>query len=139
MSANVENGKSLAGVVAELKEESKEFVTTRLAMLQAEMKEKISAWKTALPLLVIGAVMLATAWLLLTGALVAVIYVAFAGSIWAAFLALIIVCIAYAIAGGMALWIAKSKWQEAGVAPKRTLRVLKDDQLWISNEARAQI
>ena len=139
MPANVENGRTLAGVVAELKEESKQFVTTRLAMLQAEMKEKISAWKTALPLLVIGAVMLGTAWLLLTGAIVAIVYVAFEGSAWAAFLALIIVCIAYAICGGIALWVAKAKWQEAGVAPKRTLKVLKDDQIWISNEARAQL
>ncbi len=139
MPANVENGKTLAGVVAELKEESKQFVATRLAMLQAEMKEKVSAWKTALPMFVIGALLLGTAWLLLTGAIVAVVYVAFAGSAWAAFLALIIVCIAYAICGGMAFWIAKAKVQEAGVAPKRTMRVLKDDQIWISNEARAQL
>ena len=139
MPVNGENGKTLAGVVADLKEESKQFVSTRLAMLQAEMKEKISAWKMALPMLVIGILLMGTAWLLLTGAIVAIVYVAFAGSAWAAFLALIIVCIAYAICGGMALWIAKSKWQETGMAPKRTLKVLKDDQIWISNEARAQL
>jgi VIT1/CCC1 family predicted Fe2+/Mn2+ transporter len=139
MPANVENGKNLSAVVNDLKEESKQFVSTRLAMLQAEMKEKMAAWKTAIPLLVIGAVMLLTAWLLLTGAIVAAVYVAFADSAWAASLALIIVCIAYAICGGLALWVAKSKWQETGVAPKRTLRVLKDDQIWISNEARAQL
>jgi len=126
-------------VVNDLKEESKQFVSTRLAMLQAEMKEKMAAWKTAIPMLVIGAVLMLTAWLLLTGAIVAAVYVAFAGSAWAAFLALIIVCVAYAIFGGLALWIAKSKWQETCVAPKRTLRVLKDDQIWISNEARAQL
>jgi len=139
MPANFENGKNLSAVVNDLKEESKQFVSTRLAMLQAEMKEKISAWKTAIPMLVIGAVLMGTAWLLLTGALVAAVYVAFANSAWAAFLALIIVCVAYAICGGLALWIAKSKVQETGVAPKRTLRVLKDDQIWISNEARAQL
>ena len=139
MPANVENGKTLAGVVADLKEESKQFVSTRLAMLQAEMKEKVSAWKMAVPALVIGGLLLATAWLLLTAAIVSIVYVAFAGSVWSMFIAFIIVCIAYAICGGLALWIAKSKLQEAGVAPKRTLKVLKDDQIWISNEARAQL
>lgn len=139
MPANVENGKNLAGVVADLKEESKQFVSTRLAMLQAEMREKLSAWKTAVPMAVAGALLLGTAWLLLTGAIVAAIYVAFEGSAWAAFLALIIVCVAYAICGGAALWMAKAKVSEAGIAPKRTLRVLKDDQIWISNEARAQL
>ena len=139
MPVNVENGKTLAGVVAELKEESKHFVSTRFAMLQAEMKEKLSAWKMALPMLIVGALLLGTAWLLLTGAIVAAVYVAFEGSAWAAFLALIIVCVAYAICGALALWIAKGKLQEAGVAPKRTLKVLKDDQIWISNEARAQL
>ncbi len=139
MPANFENGKTLAGVVNDLKEESKQFVSTRLAMLQAEMKEKIDAWKTALPMLVVGVLLLATAWLLLTGAIVAAVYMAFAGSAWAAFLALIIVCIAYAIAGGLAFWVAKAKWDETGVTPTRTLRVLKDDQVWISNEARTQL
>lgn len=139
MPANVENGKTLAGVVAELKEESKHFVSTRVAMLQAEMKEKVSAWKMALPMVVVGALLLGTAWLLLTGAIVAVVYVAFEGSAWAAFLSLIIVCVAYAIFGALAFWVARSKFQQAGVTPKRTLRVLKDDQIWISNEARAQL
>lgn len=139
MPANVENGKTLAGVVAELKAESKQFVSTRLAMLQAEMKEKISAWKMALPMLIVGALLLGTAWLLLTGAIVAAVYVVFEGSAWAAASALIIVCVAYAIFGAMAFWIARGKFREAGVAPKRTLKVLKDDQIWISNEARAQL
>ncbi len=45
MPANVENGKNLAGVVADLKEESKQFVSTRLAMLQAEMRESFPPGK----------------------------------------------------------------------------------------------
>ena len=139
MPANIENGRNLAGVVAELKEESKEFVSTRLAMLRSEMNNKLSVWKTAAPMIVIGALLLATAWLLLTGAIVAAIYVAFEGNPWAAALALIIVCVAYAILGGIAVLFAIRSLRETGVAPTRTLRVLKDDQIWISNEARAQL
>ena len=139
MPANVDNGRNFAGVVAELKEESKEFVSTRLAMLQSEMKNKVSAWKTAAPTLVAGALLLGTAWLLLTGAIVAAVYVAFGDNPWAAALSLIIVCVVYAICGGIAISVALGKMRETGVIPQRTLRVLKDDQVWISNEARAQL
>ena len=139
MPANVENGRNLTGVVAALKEESKEFVSTRLAMLRSEMNGKISAWKAAAPMLVIGGVLLLTAWLLLTGAIVAAVYVAFEGNPWAAAIALGITFLVYAAFGGIAAFLALAKMRETGLIPQRTMRVLKDDQIWISNEARAQL
>ena len=139
MPINESNGRTLAGVVAELKDELKEFLATRLAMLQSEMKDKLSAWKTAAPMIIIGLVLLGTAWLMFTGAIVAAIYVAFQGNPFAAAIALAIMFIAYALAGGIAVLFAWREVSEAGVAPKRTLRVLKDDQVWIRNEARVQL
>ena len=139
MPANLENGRTLAGVVADLKEEFKEFVSTRVAMARSEMTEKVSTWKRALPMMVVGALLLGTAWLLLTAAIVSAIYVAFEGNPWAAFLAFIIVCVAYAVFGGISVLFGMREVREAGMAPKRTLKVLKDDQIWISNEARAQL
>lgn len=140
MPANtVENGRGLAGVVADLKEEFKEFVSTRVAMARSEMSEKVATYKRALPMMIIGAVLVATAWFLLTAAIVSAIYVAFAGNPWAAFLAFIITCVGYAVFGGIALLFGYRELAETGVAPKRTLKVLKDDQIWISNEARAQL
>ena len=87
MPTNVENGKNLGSVVTELKGEFKEFASTRLSMLQSEMRDKLAAWKSAAPTLVIGVVMLWTAWLLVTAAIVAAIYVAFRGNPWAMFAA----------------------------------------------------
>ena len=139
MPANVENGRNLSAVVAELKEESKEFVSTRLSMLRAEMNQKLSAWKAAAPILVIGLVLLATAWLLLTAAIVSAIYVAFQGNPWAACLAFAITFAIYAGLGGLVAYLAVRNMQESGIMPKRTLRVLKDDQVWIANEARVQL
>jgi hypothetical protein len=139
MPINESNGRTLAGVVAELKDELKEFLATRLAMLQSEMKDKLSAWKTAAPMIIIGLALLGTAWLMFTGAIVAAIYVAFQGNPFAAAIALAIMFIAYALAGGIAVLFAWREVSEAGVAPKRTLRVLKDDQVWIRNEARVQL
>ena len=139
MPANVENGRNLGAVASELKEEFKEFASTRLSMLQSEMRDKLAAWKSAAPMLAIGIVLLGTAWLLVTGAIVAAIYVAFENNPWAAAIALAIVGVAYLVMGGLAVMIAVRNAREAGVVPTRTLRVLKDDQLWISNEARAQL
>jgi len=139
MPANVENGRNLSGVVTELKEEFKEFIGTRMAMFRSEMNGKVTRYKSVAPMIVVGTLLLATAWLLLTGAIVAAVYVAFAGNPWAAALALIIVCVAYAIFGGVSVWFAIRELRETGMVPTRTLRVLKDDQVWISNEARVQL
>ena len=139
MPANVDNGRNLGAVASELKEEFKEFASTRLSMLQSEMREKIATWKSAAPMVAVGVVMLVTAWLLVTAAIVAAIYMAFRGSPWAMFAACGIVGVAYLVIGGMAVMMAVRNAREAGLVPTRTLRVLKDDQLWISNETRAQV
>lgn len=139
MPTNEINGRTLAGVVAELKDELKDFANTRLAMLKAELKDKLDAWKMALPTIIFGAVMLATCWLLLTGALVAAIYVAFMGNPFAAAIALAIVGVFYAVAGGVAMVFALRSLRESGIVPRRTMRVLKDDQIWMANEARVQL
>jgi hypothetical protein len=139
MPTNEVNGRTLAGVVAELKDELKEFANTRLAMLRSELKDKISAWKTAMPMIVVGLVLLATCFLLFTAAIVAAIWVAFAGNPFAAAIALALMGVAYALLGGIAVIFAVRELREQGIVPKRTLRVLKDDQVWIANEARVQL
>ena len=45
--------KNLTDVVNEIKVEAKEFVSTRLQMFNMEMKEKLSAWKIGIPLLIL--------------------------------------------------------------------------------------
>jgi hypothetical protein len=139
MPSNDINRRNLAGVVAEMKDELKEFLGTRVAMLMSELKDKASAWKMALPTIVIGLALLGTSWLLLTAALVAAVYVAFAGNPFAAAIAFAIVFVVYAVLGGIAVLFAVHDLREHGVVPQRTLRVLKDDQVWIANEAKVQL
>ena len=133
------NGRSLASVVAELKDELREFLDTRLNMLVSELKETTSKWKTALPMMVVGGLLLGIGFLLFTGFLVAVIAAAFGSNQYAVALGLIIVTIAYCLFGGMALLFGLRSLKETGLKPKRTLRVLKEDQLWLRNEARNQL
>ncbi len=134
-----ENGKTLAGLVAETKDELKEFIQTRVDILRAEMKDKVSAWKVALPGIAIALVLGVTGWFVLTACLVAAIAVAFAGSPWAYTFALLIVGAAYVLLAAAMAAFAIRGLRQTGVAPKRTLRILKEDRVWLSSEARYQL
>ena len=129
--------KSIATVLAETKEELKEFFSTRLEMLRAELKEKTSTWKQAIVMLVIAAVLLLAAWMTLTFALIAFFHALFITSVYSWLYAGLIVGGIYLVIGGLVGWFGYSELKEAGVKPKRTLEVLKQDQVWIQNEARS--
>jgi hypothetical protein len=136
---NGTNGRSLAGVVAELKDEVKEFATTRIEMFKSEMKDKVSSLKFAAVLIVIGALLGVTAWFVLTAALIAIIATAFHPSVYAYFFASLIVGVAYLIIGGIIAGMAVSELKRRGLVPERTIRVLKQDQVWLQTEARQQL
>ena len=129
------NGRSLSAVVNDLKVEGKAFLNTRLEMLKAEMSEKLSAIKAALPMMIVGAVFALTAWLVLTAALVCIIAKAFGPGVISWFYATAIVGVAYLLIGGAAAWFASSELKRASLKPERTLRVLKQDQVWLQNES----
>jgi hypothetical protein len=130
--------KSLPEIVNGLKVELKDFVATRLAMLRSEMQEKWSWLKLSLPALLIGAVLLMTAWLLFTALIVTAIANAFA-SPWAWVFAFLIVGGAYLLLGGMMVMGVVSKLRQTKLLPERTLRVLKQDEVWLQTEAKQQI
>jgi divalent metal cation (Fe/Co/Zn/Cd) transporter len=81
----------------------------------------------------------ATAFLTLTFALVSFFAGIFQPNPWAwCFGALIVTAIYFVAAVGM-FALGRKELTQAGVAPTRTLRVLKEDQIWIQNEARTQV
>jgi uncharacterized membrane protein YqjE len=130
--------RSVVSVLAEIKDEVKEFVRTRISMLQSEMKDNLSALKMAVPM--IGAALLfgMTAWFLLTAALVAIIGNAFLPNGLAYFFALIIVGVAYLLIGAILGSFAFRELKKRGFKPERTIKVLKEDQVWFQTEARQQ-
>jgi uncharacterized membrane protein YqjE len=127
-----EDGKSIGVTVRELKADLNNFLQTRLQMLLREIKQKISAIKLAAPMMAIGLVFGLLGLLVLTGALVYVI----ALGIGIGYSLLIVGCGYLAIAGG-AVWIGWAQIAEQGMAPKRTMEVLKQDQEWLRQEARS--
>ncbi len=133
------NGRTVAEVLNEFKEELKDFVATRGQMLRSEMQEKVGAWKTALPAIVIGAVLLLFALLVFTAGLVFLIALAFNGQPWAMAAASFIVFGVYALAGAFLLLYGWRTAKQPGLTPERTLNVLKQDKIWLQHEARTEL
>ena len=127
-----ENMKSVVAAIKELKEDTANFLQTRYQMLLAELKQKLAAVKLALPLFAVAAVFALLSLFVLTGALVFVVGQAI-GIGWA----LLVIGVLYLIIAGACAWIGINELSSAGVAPKRTLEVLKQDQVWLKTEARS--
>lgn len=127
------NGKSFADVIYEVKDELKDFLDTRLQMLVSEMKQKLSVWRLALPGFIMAAILGFLGFVLLSFALVAAIANAI-GWGWSAAVVGVFYCMA---AGGIA-FLAYGEIKSQGVTPERTLRVLKQDKIWLQREARRQ-
>jgi uncharacterized membrane protein YqjE len=132
----VHTEKSIATILSETKEELKQFVTTRVNMLKAEMDEKISRVKAVIPLAVVAALFLLSGWMVLTFALIALLHTLFLPSVYAWLWASLIVTAVYLLVGGVAGWFAYSEIKATNLTPTRTLKVLQQDQVWIQNEAR---
>ncbi|HET8888656.1 MAG TPA: phage holin family protein [Candidatus Angelobacter sp.] len=128
--------KSIAAILAETKDELKQFVTTRVNILKAEMDEKISRLKALVPLVIVAALFVVSAWMIFSFALIALLHGLFLPSVYAWLWASLIVTAAYLIIGGIAGWLAYSEIKATSLKPTRTLKVLQQDQVWIQNEAR---
>jgi len=134
-----ENNRSIGQVVSELKNDTRDFVSTRLQILTQEIGDKIKVWKVAIPMLVVAAVIGGIALLALTFALIAFLAGVFQPSPYAwCYGALIVTAIYIIVAFGL-FYLGKRELTQTGIAPSRTLRVLKQDQIWIQNEARSQV
>jgi len=132
----VHTEKSIATILSETKEELKQFVATRVSMLKAEMDEKISRLKAVIPLAVVAALFMVSAWGVFTFALIALLHAFFVPSAYSWLWASLIVMAVYLIVGAVAGWFAYSEIKATKLAPARTLKVLQQDQVWIQNEAR---
>lgn len=129
--------RSLGSIVAEIKDELKDFVNTRVEMLKAELQETMSAAKTAVPLTIIALALFTTGFLLLTMAAVVLVAFAFAGSALAWFYAAIIVAFVWFCLGASAAFFAYNAFRSHSRFPQRTVQVLKADKAWLQTEARS--
>ena len=130
------NARSLAEVVADIKDEFKEFAQTRIQLFKVEARQKLALLKIAAALAAVAVVLLATTCLLLTLGLVAVIAAVFANNPYRWVFGFFGVAILWAIFGGVAAYFAKREFALKGIVPRRTFEVLKGDKIWLQHEAK---
>ena len=139
MHSDISNGRSLAAIVTEMKEELKDLVKTRIEMFRAELQEKLKTLKIAAPLAGLGALLLGTAYLLFTMALVGLVVAFFRDNPYRWFFAFAAVAVLWTLLGGIAAYFAKREFELKGLMPRKTIEVLKEDKLWIQAEAKNQL
>jgi uncharacterized membrane protein YqjE len=125
-------------LLLEMKRELLDFVTTRVELFRSEVQETLAAIKSAAPLAVIAIVLMITAYLLLTLAVVGLIAVAFVGNPYAWFFAFLIAGGAWGLFGIIAAFLAMRSLRKLGFFPKKTIEVLKADKVWIDREVGSQ-
>ncbi len=134
-----EHAHTVGDVISELKQELTDFISTRVAMLRSEMGEKLRMIKLAAPVVLVGALLLVSAWLVFTGFLVCIIAHAFMPSAWAYALSFLIVSVLYMIVGGAAAYLGWQQLRATGMKPERTIHVLEQDRIWLQTEAKSQL
>lgn len=138
MNHETHNGRSIADILVDTREELKEFLGTRISLLRAELREKARVLKTSAPLALIGLLLLSTAYLLFTGALVGLVLAFLSGNPFRWAIALAAVGLLWTVGGGLAAYMALRRLRTCEFAPKRTIGVLKQDGLWIQSEVRSR-
>jgi uncharacterized membrane protein YqjE len=132
----VHTEKSLATILAETRDEIKQFIITRVNMLKIEIGEKVRTLKSVVPILFFALALLWAGWMALTFAVIALLHGLFMPSVYAWGWAALIVAGAYLALGIIVGWFVYAEIKATGLKPNRTLTVLKQDQTWIQNEAR---
>lgn len=130
------NNRSLADILTEIKNEFQEFMQTRIELLRAELEEKATVIKAALPLAAVGALFLTVGFVLFSFALVGLVVVAFEGNPYRWFFAFLIISFLWSMFGGIAALVAKSQMSSKGVVPRKTIQVLNNDKAWLQREAK---
>jgi fatty acid desaturase len=127
----VRTERSLAALLADLAGETTELFRQELALFKAEMQEKLSRAGMGAAALAAAALIAFSGWLFLL--LAAVYALAIVLPLWAA--ALIVGVLVLVLAGVLAL-VGMSRMRADALRPKRTLRSLRQDQIWIKERMR---
>ena len=139
MNQDIHNGRTVATILADTKEEIKQFVQTRFTMLRLEVNDKLQMLKLAAPLAALGILLLTTAYLLFTLSLVGLVLAFLHNNPYRWCLAFLAIAVVWTILGGFAGYLAKREFALKELVPKKTIRVLKEDKLWVESEVKTQI
>jgi uncharacterized membrane protein YqjE len=139
MNHEANNERTFASIFAETRDDMKQFFATRIALFRAELREKVKVIAHAAPLAVLALVLLGTAYLLFTLAVVGLVLALLPATPFRWCLAFLAVAVLWTIVGGIAAWMAKRRFALKELVPNRTIGVLREDGVWIQSEVKNQI
>jgi len=128
-----------SSLIAEMREGLKQFATTRIQLMRAELKEQSATLKVAGALVLVGVILIGTSYLTFTFSLVALVAAFFRNSPFGWFYAAGMVALLFLVFGGIAIYFAVREFKSKPCTPKRTLEILKGDVSWIKAETKGQI
>jgi uncharacterized membrane protein YqjE len=127
---------SISNTAAEISREILEFIQTRFHLLRSEIKENLGAWKMASLAIAVALLFLITTFVLVTGALTALV-AAWLPTHYRWVLASFIIAVIYAGLGGGFAYYGLKRWREAPLVPKKTIDVLREDKQWLEGGGKA--
>jgi len=136
---HLHNGRTVGSILSDTKEELKDFLETRIAMLRTELGEKMAMLKAAAPLAVVGALFLLTAYMLFSLGLVGVIVALLHENPYRWCIGFFAIAVLWGIVGGICAYMAMREFQVKELMPKRTMQVLKEDKMWLQSEVRSRV
>ena len=136
MNSDATNARSLADILSEMKNEIQQFAQTRIELFRQEVRERVGVLKAAIPLAVAGGLLLATAFVLFSFALVGLLAAALQNNPYRWFLGALIVTVVWTVAGGMLAFVAKRRLTRQALMPEKTMQVLNGDRVWLKKETR---
>jgi uncharacterized membrane protein YqjE len=139
MNHDLGNGKSFVSILAETRDDLKQFVETRITLFRAELREKVKVITRTAPLALLALVLLTTAYLMFTLAVVGLVLALLPPNPFRWCLAFLAVAMLWTIAGGIAAYMTKRRFALKELVPNRTIGVLKEDGVWIQSEVKNQI
>ena len=135
----VNGGRTVGSILSDTKEELKEFLETRIAMLKAELSDKVAMLKAAAPLAAVGILFLLMAFVLFSLGLAGLIVAFLPENPYRWCIAFFAVAVLWGIVGGVCAYMAMREFQVKELMPKRTMQVLKEDKVWLQSEVRSRV
>jgi Putative Actinobacterial Holin-X, holin superfamily III len=131
--------RNLGDLIYEIRSEVSNFISTRIDIFRSEFQETLTGWKQFVPLSIVAALLLGSAYVLFTLALVAVVAVAFWNNPYHWFFAFLIVGFVWAVSGALVAYFAALTYRNRAMFPRKSLGVLQADKRWLQTEARGHV
>lgn len=127
--ARPRSDRSVAGLLSDLASETGVLIRQEIALLKAEMQEKLGRLGIGAGALAAGGLVAFSGWLVLLAA--AVLGLSNAVAPW---LAALIVGVVVLVIGAALLFFGKSRIAADALTPRRTLNSLREDEAWIRDQ-----